>query len=578
MATPSKPKNLRQIRLTLDDNIPDNIDGLIPWLKRHIEELNHQHSQIAEQLSAQAGHAGTVGLKADLDLGGFRVINAGKAKGKKDLLNLETAQQVANGSANNAVQQLIGLSITDLDGADQVLDTNIPGPVTDLTLGWKKKAGWIARYGPPNNAVRTLGYFVSFFNDTSGTVWMNPDDGTVVASQVLAERFVDATHYTTNLGNADPSEPFLSTGVKVRVVPLVKIHKKGKVRGPALDYPTLILIGGDPGITGTVFTGTAVPKLPMALERTAAGDTGSSNSPTQYQLDAGASSEVDAYVGSGDLMWAIYFPTLGVSNAGMGLVTAYNPTTKYVTVTNLGTTVGGGITFELHRGLGLAGISSTGHSTTQFKLDHSADSRISTTTNYYKGWCLYIPSIGGTARIMKVTSSSYAAPIHTLTYEPFAQQTVPGGAPVNGATYMLCKGSFGFANLNATGIISPAPFRVWLDTDLTGKFKDIVESLPPVDFNLQKAYCEMWKQSASKIKYSEKGLPDTFFQPDAPTYVPMLRMWWRNLYRGNPVGTSDGLSDKSCYVPGYQATDTPVVYAPSDFPWPDPDYQGIIPF
>lgn len=571
----TKPKNLRQVRLTLDDNIPDNVDELIPWLKRHIEELNHQHAQIAEQLGAQAGHKGTVGFKADLDLGGHTIINAGKVKGKKGIPNLETVQGVAGSSANNAVQQFIGLSITDLNGADQVLDTNVPGPATDLTLEWKKKAGWIARFGPPVNVVRTLGYFVSFFNDTSGTVWMNPEDGTIVGSQALAERFVDATHYTTNLGGADPVNPFLATGVKVRVVPLVKIHKKGKVRGPVLDYPTLVPVGGDPGINGSVFTGTAAAQLPMCLERTAAGGVGSSNSPTQYQLDAGASSEVGAYVGSGDLMWAIYFPTIGILNAGMGLVTAYDPVTKYVTVTNLGTTVGGGITFELHRGLGLAGISSTGHSTTQFKLDHSVDSRVSTTSNYYKGWCLYIPGLGGTSRIMKVTSSSYAAPIHTLTYEPFAQQTVPGAAPVNAATYMLCKGSFGFAALNATGIIAPAPFRIWLDTDLTGKFKDVIEPLPPVDFNLTKAYCEMWKQSASKIKYSDKLFPDSFFQPDAPTYVPLVRMRFRNLYRS---GGSDGWSDYSYFVPGYQTTDTPTVYAPSDFPWPDPDYQGVIPF
>src|SRR6185503_5885744 len=441
----SKPKNLAVPWLAIERSLPQRVEDIIPFLQDLIADLNENHQKIADSLKNAAGHGGQdVGFGGDIDLQGHVIKNSGKPKNKTSIPTLEQVGQIASFSAGAALNQALGaIDITQIDGGEDLLDLDIPAVVTDLTLEWARKVGFLARVSPPVNVKRTRGYYFAFFNDDSGVVWMNPTTGQVAADEAEATTpLIDATHFSTNLAVSDLAEPFATTGVKVRVRAEVRIKGKGIVKGKPLDYPTLVPPGGDPGLGSTAFTGTAVPELYMGIERSDTGAASPVNTTTTYYLDAAASAIANHYVGSAERDFYIEIDSMASADL-FRKITAYDEVAKKVTVSPAWSAApASGAGFIIHRGLVTGGKSGTGHGTTTF-VGASTDSSVD---GHYKGMMLYILEAAAGQQIQKITG--YTGATRTYTIEPAPGHVALAGAPTNNAGYLVSKGSFGYAFSN----------------------------------------------------------------------------------------------------------------------------------
>jgi hypothetical protein len=207
--------------------------------------MNDRLQQIGLAIESQAGHHGVVKLKNHLDLNGFNIVNLGRPRGALDAVSVADVDAMAGPAAMaQSFNQFLG-NLEEFDGAEDLFDLDPPGVINTLSLRWQKKGGWLARWEEPVGVKKIIGYFISFFNDASGTVWMNPDTGATVATQTLSERFIEEAHFRTGLSVENLDSPFSATGVKCRVIAMVKLKGHGRVRGPATDYGTLIPPFGD---------------------------------------------------------------------------------------------------------------------------------------------------------------------------------------------------------------------------------------------------------------------------------------------------------------------------------------------
>jgi hypothetical protein len=331
--------------------------------------------------------------------------------------------------------------------------------------------------------------------------------------------------------------------------------------------------------------GPGVPVWSMALERANTGGVGG-NTTQKYYLDSGASSVTDAYTGSGvgggSLHWAVYINDAGVAAADrvrLVIFSGQDGGGKYVlTNTVFSSAPGNSLPYELHRGVCAAGKSGNGHSTTTFILDRNADAYISTTSHDYDGMSLYLPTVTGGQQVQKVTNSIYnsGTGFMTLTIEPAAGFAALGGSPANGTPYMLCAGGFGYAASDASGTISPVPFRTWRDSSDASNVQIQVEMILPLGedtFNLVALQVQVNKATATPtLRYDDKIPPATtttyrFFAFSAK--VATIRVRLRNFYRGTPA---KGWSDWSVYGVGNASGDTPTAYTPATYTPPDSDF------
>lgn len=311
--------------------------------------------------------------------------------------------------------------------------------------------------------------------------------------------------------------------------------------------------------TGANIIGTGTPINTMGLERANVGGTQGTNTTTEFYLDIGASSVPNAYVGTGELQYALYINAGGSSYAlnPMSTITAYDEINKKVTVSPaMSSSVSGGFNFEIHRGIARATASGTGHSTTVFKLDTGASS----VDHHYDGTSLYIPSAPAGQQIQKV--SNYVGSTRACTLEPAPGHVVLAAAPINNTVYMICMGSFGYANIDLTGAIAPVPLRTWFDTDT---LEDVFEAILPTGqqnaIGITTIRIEGYKVSNGRLKFAPKFAPTETptYRWTAQTFRPSVRMQLRNLYRG---GGSDGWGAFSYYLAACTKTDTVSVYTP----------------
>jgi hypothetical protein len=323
--------------------------------------------------------------------------------------------------------------------------------------------------------------------------------------------------------------------------------------------------------------GPSVPTWSMALERSNTG--GSAGNTTQkYYLDSGASGVTDAYTGSGlggtSLYWAIYINDAGVAAADrvrLVIFSGQDGGGKYVlTNTVFSSAPGNALPYELHRGLCAAGKSGNGHGTTTFILDRNADAYVSTTSHDYDGMSLYLPTVTAGQQVQKITNSSYnsGTGLMTLTIEPAAGFSALGGAPANGTPYMICAGGFGYSASDATGTISPVPFRTWRDSSDASSVQIVAEVVLPTGenaFDLSVFQIQVIKKTAAVLRYNDKTAvaTTTSYRYGAFTAsVGTIRVRIRN---GNRETAAKGWSDWSVYGLGYASADSPTAYTPATY-------------
>lgn len=280
--------------------------------------------------------------------------------------------------------------------------------------------------------------------------------------------------------------------------------------------------------------GSGVPILPERLEIN--GSSGTGHTSTTFVLPSGASSVDDFYNNM-----ALHVTGASASDR-IQSITDYVGSTRTCTVSpGFGSTPSGSVTYEVHR-ISVTGDrcgrSSTGHDTTHIFLDSGASS----VDDFYNAYSIYIPSLASGDRIRKV--DNYVGSTRRITVD-----VAFSGSPSGNLGYILINGSFGTANPDETGIISPAPFRWWLDGETD---QDIIEGLLPNDengFSLTDAELRLHQSnSAGTVKqtYPLKTVTGTTFIVKAPTgYGPVAEIRFRNQYR---TGGSDGWSERSCYV------------------------------
>jgi hypothetical protein len=230
----------------MTDNLR-NYDFTLPADVRDIEELrkalNDKLQRIGEALEAQNGLRGTVKLGADLDLNGFRVINAGQPQEPGDLITKDNAEKNYGYSTMKQLLEAFALDPTKFADSDDLYDEFIPEQVTNVTVKWKKKAGWKWFWEPPGGVARVVGYYIWLFN---GSDFMDPEEGTIVATQALAERFTERNVFSTDISLDELVAPFSTTGIKASIQAVVKIKGIGRVRGKIYTHPSLVAPGDDP--------------------------------------------------------------------------------------------------------------------------------------------------------------------------------------------------------------------------------------------------------------------------------------------------------------------------------------------
>ena len=127
--------------------------------------------------------------------------------------------RVAASNHRNFSSQL-SASAQGKSGHGTVPDAGPPSAVQGLTLVWKEKVGYKVKYQRPTTNINTLlGYYVVYFNDSSGTVYMDAQTGqqAAVQTEAGARFFIEDTHHSTHLKASDLATPFSATGVKAKV-------------------------------------------------------------------------------------------------------------------------------------------------------------------------------------------------------------------------------------------------------------------------------------------------------------------------------------------------------------------------
>jgi hypothetical protein len=230
----------------MTDNLR-NHDFTLPADLRDLDELrevlNDKLRRIGEALESQNGLRGTVKLGADIDMNGFRIINAGQPKEPGDLITKDNAEKNYGYSMIKQLLESFALDPTKFDDADDLYDEFIPEQVTNVSVKWKKKAGWKWFWEPPGGAARIVGYYIWLFN---GSNFMHPEDGTIVGTQASAERFTERNVFSTDISLDELVAPFSTTGIRASIQAVVKIKGIGRVRGKIYTHPLLVAPGADP--------------------------------------------------------------------------------------------------------------------------------------------------------------------------------------------------------------------------------------------------------------------------------------------------------------------------------------------
>ena len=318
--------------------------------------------------------------------------------------------------------------------------------------------------------------------------------------------------------------------------------------------------------------GDAVPIPPERLEYN--NNSGTGHTSTTFVLDSGASAVDDFYNGMLLHLSAFDTGTTNEKKSSVRVISDYVGSTRTATISvAFDSTPSGSVAFEIHRITvtgDRGGRSGTGHSTTNFVLESGA----SAVDDFYNGYTIFVPTLSS-GRIRKVTD--YVGSTRTCTLE-----SALSGTPVDNSGYMLVNGSFGWQNPDLTGIISPAPFRTYLDGD---NDVNIVETLTPTGgnaFSLTDLDLQYWKSNGTpefkKDYLLSVSIGTTFDSIPAPissTAQRSVRLRYRNLYRGSG---SDGWSTFSSYVQVDHSTSStsPGVpnYAPGTYPPKLIDFQG----
>lgn len=309
--------------------------------------------------------------------------------------------------------------------------------------------------------------------------------------------------------------------------------------------------------------GDGVPISPERLEHT--GTSGTGHTSTTFVLDSGASSQDDFYNG---MCLRLY----GGASDTAREITDYVGSTRTLTITPaFDSTPSGALAFDVHRievDGDRCGRSGTGHTSTTFVLESAA----SAVDDFYNGYTILVPSLAS-GKIRKVTA--YVGATRTCTAE-----SAFGSTPSGNQGYILVNGSFGWQNTDESGIISPAPFRHWLNGDTD---RDIIEVLLPIGgnaFSLSDFQVNGHQANAggdlriNDIVAITSGVNYDFEAPDGTT-GKVFRVRFRNKYRESG---SDGWSAWSSYVKVEFASSAPSPgtpnYEPDVYEPVIIDYQG----
>lgn len=341
------------------------------------------------------------------------------------------------------------------------------------------------------------------------------------------------------------------------------------------------LVGYSSWSSGTTLltTGVTRPLLDFVGSSAPAGDeglvytsnSGTGHTTTRFYLDSGASSVDGFYVGN-----ALNVPTPGASSPDADTwrtVTAYVGSTREVTVdVAFSSAPVGSKLFAVHK-IGIAGDratrSGTGHTNITFVLDAGA----SAATDFYKAFTLYVPSVpNGAKRARKVLS-------YNGTTKELALEGAFGSTPSGQLGYLLVNGSIGYATpndaQNKTGLVSPVPFRWYLD----GPTDQLVfQILPPTVEGISLEHFQLRcrrENVAAAVKFDSgavpilSGLGTQTAAPLGNTYAGSVR--FHSLYRAASGPGLDGWGPESYHVdlPRSQF-DTVTAGAPNN----DPEQYG----
>lgn len=320
--------------------------------------------------------------------------------------------------------------------------------------------------------------------------------------------------------------------------------------------------GWSPGtsVTGTTIgrpaddvIGTGVPALAMALERNTT--SGSGHGLSTFVLDAGANQTLNYYAGM-----VLHVPSLAAVDKVRNIIASiFSGGVVTVTIdTSFSGVPGNSIVFEVHYGLTLAGKTGSGHTTTAIVLPSSASS----VNDFYNGMMLYIPSAAVGEQLQRIIS--YVGSTRTATVELI--EAALTAAPANNCGFMLSSGSFGYAVSNGTGVIAPVPHRLWYNDESVMNVGEVILPTGQNAYSLSDFQIQAVRKSNQVIRSDQKIAITSsgVFQFPAKGYTPLVRVRFRNAYRGG--GASDGWGPWSYYVPGFLSTAPPTTaYKPGTY-------------
>jgi hypothetical protein len=287
--------------------------------------------------------------------------------------------------------------------------------------------------------------------------------------------------------------------------------------------------------------GTDAPVMAERLE--IASTSGVGHTSTTFILGSDASSVDNFYQNM-----IIHLPNFSSGTApqkrsNVKIITFYNGTTKACTVVTFEEIPVGAVPYEIHKisidGDRAGGLQ--GGSTTTTLILPLSDTR---PTDYYKGFTVYIPTQPTADKLRKIIAYNGTTKVATL-------ETAVAAAALSGQGFILINGSFGWTNTDKTGILSPVPFRHWLDgvTDRT-----IIQFLFPTDenaFSLAAFQARRHRGNATGNILEDTGIqaiaPATTwsFQASNLPVTSVIEFRIQNYYRASG---SDGWSARTSYV------------------------------
>lgn len=502
--------------------------------------------------------------RADLTTLGLKTINLGGFKTKKFTNHVFTLIINGYGGSFNSRSVTVGVNTGDWTGGDVQVPTLTTNPDTGTTGPTVQERHSKIDVSCPAVSATVPGsasvdiYQVVLSSNASMTT--TAGDPTVGVNGIL--KIKNGQHVTFNLSYLQSL-----TG---DVYCYYRVHNKsGVVANGSAGWSLWSVATNQHGYSRPIqdFIGSGVPVLPIRLEFDGTGSGASTTTFTGSVLDT---TDYQTMITAGIVFHIAILSLTGADR--IRKITAYNSGTRVFTVSPAWSgTPGGGVSYQIHRGLAVGEASSgVANTTTTVNLGTAG---AAFADHAFEGGMVYMPTQpDGTDdlrgdRIRKIITHVGGV----ITFD-----SAVAAALATGACYAVSLGSFGSQFINSlSGLIAGTPIRVWYDTAADTNVAEVRMPTGETAFSTQAIEIIGWRQSNGKkrIPFLGNVSVNPIYTQNAPSgFKPAWTIRLQNLFRD---GGSDGWSSRSYYVQGFQlAAPPPTTYNPDSFPTSDIDFQG----